>query len=112
MRGASVLAQETTALVMKWEQAAVTLDRFGATQAADTLREVAAEVAELRRRIEERESRLSVAEFALARGVEPATVRRWIRNGELPATLSQDGTYTVALTARRQRAPRQQGVAA
>ena len=71
--------------------------------AAAAIRHCAQRLTELARKIEAETAYVSVSQYAALHGVRPATVRRWIRHGELAASPTQGGDYIISSTAVRQK---------
>lgn len=74
--------------------------------AADALEYAASRVADLHRAIESQTAYLSPDDYAALHGVQAATVRKWIRTGQLEAVLTQRRTWQIKVTAVRGKRPR------
>jgi excisionase family DNA binding protein len=70
---------------------------------AEAIQHCAQRLAELAQKIEAETAYLSVTQYAALHGVRAATVRRWIRHGELLATQTLGGDYIVSSTAVRRK---------
>jgi hypothetical protein len=74
--------------------------------AADALEYAADRMADLHRAIESQTAYLSPDDYAALHGVQAATVRKWIRTGQLQAMRTQRGGWAILVTAIRVKAPR------
>ena len=78
----------------EWHQRAATFERHGAYQAAKTYGQAAIDLAVLVERVQERLDQ-TPEQYARARGVQPATVRQWLRRGRLAGTKTAGGDWII-----------------
>jgi excisionase family DNA binding protein len=101
----NIVLDEVTKLSEAWVEKADTLHAHGAEGNAKTVRLMLGELYQMYDRLKARVSRLTVAEYAAMNGVQPDTVRRWIRAGQLPASRAGDGSWSIPYGSVRRKKP-------
>lgn len=91
---------ELRTLAIRWQgEAQARLKVWSGDPIGLAYQHAAAELQSEITRLTHESARVTVQEYAEMRGVSPQCVRRWIRNGYLPASKTRDG-YSIARTAR------------
>lgn len=98
-----IVREEAEKLTAEWRDRRTLLEHHGADQAAQTYHQVLIDVHHLVDAIEARLGAMTVSEYAAYIGVEPATVRVWIRTDQLPATKTAAGEWRIPYGAKRRK---------
>lgn len=102
----TIIFAQLKGLAMQWASEASQLRRRGAEPQAKAVESCADELGQALEALESDTQPMTVAQYARANGVETATVRKWIRNGQLPAEKGAAGEWRIPRAAVRTRTPR------
>ena len=98
-----IIVAQISGLAAQWRGEAATFENRGAADSARLLRSIADELDATLKAAAEDTKPLTVKQYARDRGVEPATVRKWIRGGLLVAQKADGGEWRIPRAARPKR---------
>ena len=98
-----IIIAQISGLAAQWRGEAKAFERRGASESAKLLVSIADELDATLEAAAADTKPITVRQFAKDRGVEPATVRKWIRRGVVAAEKGEDGEWRIPRASLRAR---------